>query len=80
MSEHTHVEINHEGPGNPGGEGHHYIDRINDLIRDLQHEREHAADPSAARNLSLAITHMEDALLRIAPPLNVYEPNPRRGD
>lgn len=58
--------------------GRHYVDRINGLIADLQHERARAADPSAARNVSLAITHLEDALLRIAPPES-YQPNPGAG-
>lgn len=75
MHEHTHVEINREDPGRRHYRLH-YIGRINGLIADLQREREHAADASAARNLSLAITHLEDALLRVAPPLGVYQPNP----
>lgn len=63
------------GPGSPHGDGHHYIDRINSLIVDLARERSLAKDNSAGRNLSLAITHLEDALLRVSPPLT-YRPNP----
>lgn len=43
------------------------------LIGDRQSERSHAADDSAVRNLSLAITHLADALLKISPSL---QPNP----
>jgi hypothetical protein len=55
-----------------------YAERINELIHDLNEEREVATDKSAGRNLSLAITHLEDALFRVGPPLT-YERNEGSG-
>lgn len=42
------------------------IERITNLISDLESERKITTDPDKGRALSIAITHLEDARFRLA--------------
>lgn len=76
MSKQTHTTITEQPPV----EKENVIERIYAIIDDLayvRHGRTAVNDQLGARHLSLAITHLEDAALRVGPPEWYREPDQR---